>query len=1146
MRLLPPARTNLNCLVKKSSHYWCGNRVSSVSQIVFVVLCAISLCGAALAQSTFGTVLGTVRDPSGRIVLKAKIKLENTGTKSVRSTESDLNGSYQFVNVDVGQYLISADAPGFEETEFQPFELAARETKRIDVDVQVAAQASTVTVKAAGVVQTDASNIAETKGSLELTDLPVAIAIRSYGTTSAYWTLTSQPGVQTDDAGGISVAGASPSQLSFSIDGISSVGPGSLRGLSELFPSFNAIEEIRISETLNPAEYGGVADITTISKSGTNALHGGAFENLQNNDLNASDTFSHTSPTIRLNDFGVYLGGPIILPGLYDGRNKTFFFGSGEILRLAKVLTNILSVPTQAMRNGDLSAYSDPLTGYPGNIIPRSEISPYAQKFLNLLYPLPNYGPPGAIANNYLLSYAAPIRSAQTDMRLDEIISPKHLVYARHTFKNLRKLNFPVSPLLGATSKPEVYNALTVAYNWLISPALVNELRGGFSAIHRDVRFGLTSQQASDALGLTAPPLPGPIPPGDDVPAVSIAGFFGIYSPTAAILPHEGTYQVLDALTWMKEKHTLKFGGDFRYLSCLFTQKFNDARLGSYLFNGSALSRLLGNSAGTPFASFLLGYPDATTIATLVNPNTDAYARHYAFFGQDDWKASQSLTINFGLRWEYHPNFRDKNDNVANFDPNYTSALNGQVVRGAVILPDRAAFVNVNPGFVQSIYPTPVITAAQAGLPAALRFSSKRDFAPRIGFAWRVLGNNKTVIRGGYGRFIEALLSTGAIDGWSVASTNVGYFANSLGSDGKPIFRLPYSYPANIAQPGTQFFALASEIHYKDPIIEEWNLTLERDLGKGIGLRVSYDGNHSYNLGTTVNGNQLPANSAGFEASSSSVPFPLLSVIATQKPLGFDNYHAGTISVRRRTGSLHFEASYAYTRNLTNVYGSAFSSAPEFVNEWGDLLSDPYHPSLDYGNTPFARRHRFLATFVYELPFGKGKAFLNRSNGLVDRLGGGWVLSGIVLFQSGPFMTVTTLNDPSGTGYNVLSGLGGRADIVRGVNPYAGQSINQWINPNAFADPPNNIGRFGNASQGDVTGPGTSVIALSVLKRIPLAEQVRLEFGAQVSNVGNHPNYTYPFNLTLGVPGFGQITALQDAVDGAAPRAIQLTARLTF
>lgn len=933
-----------------------------------------------------------------------------------------------------------------------------------------------------------------------------------------------------------------------------------------MFPSFNSIEEIRISETLNPAEYGGVADITTISKAGTNDFHGGAFENLQNTDFNAADTFSHVVTEDKLNDFGIYLGGPVIFPKLYNGRNKTFFFGSYERLVLPKSFTYVLSVPNAAMRNGDLSGYLDPsqggqanlLTGYPGNIIPKSQLSAYSQKLLNFIYPLPNYGGPGAIVNNYLANYPDPIKSSQGDIRMDQNIGTKHLIFVRYTYKNRRITDSqrdgygpgsnPSSPLLGGVSTPQIYNSMATSWNWVISPTIVNEVRGGFSVERTNTTFGVTAQEAASILGLTVGPgaLPQALPTGDNIPTIAIAGFMGIQGQQNDLNPQQGTYEATDNLTWTKGKHTFKFGVDWRYLSSLNTQVFNNYRLGDYTFNGSAMSALLGNGNAVPLASFLLGYPDLSTVSTVINPNTDAYSNAYALFAQDDFKVSQSLTLNYGLRWEYHPGFRDKNNDVVNFDPYYKNIVNGQNT-GAVILPNQAAFQNINPGFVESIAPTPIILASQAGVPSNLRFSSKRDFAPRVGFAWRIFNNNNTVLRGGYGRFIESLLSGTAINGWSVGASDVGYFANSLGANGQPVYSLPYAWPSDIAQPGTQFFDLASEIKYKDPIVEEWNLTLEQVLGKGVGLRLTYSGNHEYNIPTVYNQDQVKANTLGFNdpATQASIPFPVMSYIATGTSLlGFGNYNAGTIEVHKRTANLQFQVSYTYTRDLTNVNGAPIASASSYATEFGNTLSDPYNPGVDYGNTPFARRNRFLATFLYDLPLGKGQAFLN-SNPWLDRLVGGWELSGVLLFQTGPFMSVATLNDPSGTGYNLFNANGGRADTVSGVGPYAGQSINQWINPNAFVDPANNIGRFGDATSGDVVGPGTQAVSLSLIKRFTIKERLRAEIGMQVANAFNHANYAPPNVLTLGEAGFGQITALQSA-EGAGPRQIQLTARITF
>jgi hypothetical protein len=1153
--------------------------------------CVLALAAKLDAQSTFGTVLGTVKDPSGGLVPMATVHLTNTGTNAARDEVSDTNGRYQFNNVDVGNYQLSVDASGFQKTEYQPFDLAARETQRIDIELRVASQAETVTVEAVATIQTEVSNIAETKGSLELTDLPVAIGTRATGSTSAFSTLGAQPGVQFDNtASGITVGGAGPSQLSISVDGISTIGPGNLGALTEMFPSFNSIEEIKISEVLNPAEFGGVADITTVSKSGTNEFHGGLFENVQNTAFDAADTFSHLVTPVKMNDFGGYLGGPVIFPKLYNGRNHTFFFGSYEVLRLPKSQQVIGTVPTAAMRNGDLSAYLDPnqpgggpqniLSNYPGNIIPKSQLNQFGQNLLNFFYPMPNYGPAGAIVNNYLTLYPTPINSAQGDIRIDQVINSKHSIYARYSYKNKRVTDFPISspgvpglPAPGELSQPQIYNSLTVAYNWVISPTLVNELRGGYSVVRFGYSAGVTAAQAAATLGLAVGPgeLPEALPAGYDTPQIELQGFTGSTPPVSDTNPQQGTYQGLDTLTWTKGKHTFKFGGDFRYLASLNAQVFNNYRMGQYLFNGSALSSFFNPAATVPvpvdsMAGLLLGYPDTTSIATVVNPATDAYSKHYAFFAQDDFKISQSFTLNYGLRWEYHPAFFDKNDNLANLDPYYSSTVNGQTVQGAIIIPNQGTFANVNPAFVQSVAPLPVITAAQAGVPEALRNSSKKDFAPRVGFAWNFGPGKKMVLRGGYGRFIETLLSGSAINGWSVESSDVGTFSNSIGSSGQPVFSLPYSYPYNIAQPGSQFFDLATEIKYKDPIVEEWNLTLERDLGNGIGFRASYDGNHGYNLPVVADYDRPAPNTLGFfnPTTQAQIPFPSLFIVATNTNLGFTNYNAGTFSVHKRGANFQFEVSYTYAKDLTNLNGCAGSGASPFATEggFGASLCDRYLPGIDYGNNSFVRRNRFLATFLYQLPFGKGKTLLTDVNAVVDHIVGGWVLSGVALFQTGPFMSVAVTSDPSGTGFNLgsggaFTGIGGRADTVSGVSPYAGQSLAQWINPAAFVDPcalcgingnPAAIGRFGDSMSGAVTGPGTQAVSLSLLKRFTFTERRFLEIGGQVANVFNHPNYAPPGSLTLGLPAFGTITAMQSGVgaEGAGPRQLQLTGRLTF
>ena len=234
-------------------------------------------------------------------------------------------------------------------------------------------------------------------------------------------------------------------------------------------------------------------------------------------------------------------------------------------------------------------------------------------------------------------------------------------------------------------------------------------------------------------------------------------------------------------------------------------------------------------------ASFLLGYPDTSNIATVIQPDTHGYSGHYGFFVQDDWKASSRLTLNYGLRYEYHPMFMDHLSNTTNFLPDTYNVINGVTVHGEVVIPNQFAFSILNAQFAQSILPTPILTAAQAGIPESLRNSSKTDFAPRVGFAFRPFGGDKTVIRGGYGRFIEALLGSALSSAWGVSTSDVGTFKNVI-VNGQPTYTFPAAYPANIAQPGTQAFYQAFNLNYKDPNVQEWNLTVEQALGKRCGV----------------------------------------------------------------------------------------------------------------------------------------------------------------------------------------------------------------------------------------------------------------------------------------------------------------------
>ncbi len=654
--------------------------------------------------------------------------------------------------------------------------------------------------------------------------------------------------------------------------------------------------------------------------------------------------------------------------------------------------------------------------------------------------------------------------------------------------------------------------------------------------LSRSGRRGRTSTEADAQARVKAIGVPLPNPPsGKTTPTFTITGFQATNS-TASSISRSRTWQLIDNVTVNKRGHTLKFGGDVRKLSAYFSNVFAAGRAGQYTFNGSITSPIIGN----PYAAFMFGVPDRTQVSIVNEPDSNGHSIHYAFFAQDDWRVTPRLTVNYGLRWEYHPPFHDKLDNIAVLLPDYYAVINGVGVHGAVAVPD-AGMRLTNSVFAASIAPTPILTATAAGISQTLHRSQRSSFAPRVGFAWRPFADGKTVIRGGYGRFIEAMLGTLTSAGWAVSASSVGSYTNSL-VNGAPQLTMAKPFPDNLAQPGIQSFQLSADVNYRDPYVQQWSLTVERDMGFGAGVRVSYDGNHGSNLGYTKNFAQVPANTVGFAAARSSSPFPLWNNISHETTGARSNYHAMTLAANKRmSNGLQFSANYTFLKNLAN--GQGFNPTA-YASQAGGTITDTYNINLDYGNVAFSRRHRFLTTFLYELPFGM-KGALWQTNKMLDYAVGGWQLSGVFVAQTGPFLTVIAPGaDPAGNNFPNVTG-NGRADVVSGVPVVPdGQGITNWINKAAYAIPRNNIGRPANSPVGSAVGPGTQALSLSLFKSVVIREGMSFQFGAAASNALNHPNYTTP-NLNYGTAAFGTITNVQTQEAGG-PRAVQVTARIVF
>ncbi|HXZ42753.1 MAG TPA: carboxypeptidase-like regulatory domain-containing protein [Terriglobales bacterium] len=1098
------------------------------------------------AQTTFSSLVGAVRDPSGAVVPGAKITVINVGTGERRTTKTDTNGNYEVLNLMPGGYQIRLEAPGFASEEVTDIQLLTQQTVRVDRSLRVGSANEKIEVSAAveAPIATEVSHIAETKTEQELLDLPVAIASRASGSTSAFTTLTTQPEVEIDNSNNISVAGLRPAQVAASIDGLSTVSPYEMGPSAELFPSFEGISEIHVNEVNNSAEYGSVADVTTISKSGTNTLHGSLYDYFQNDYFDARNYFSSKVTPLHMNDFGASLGGPVV-------KNRTFFFIDYEGLRKPGATVLVKSVPSLALRSGDLSAYSTPITnpftGQPflNNQIPQSMISPFAQRTLQYLFPLPNTGGPNSLVNNYVDNFPTPISTNQGDVRVDQNIGTRHSVFARLTYKHVDQVDAPgtyysdATPLIGPISFTYKYLNLAGGWNFIISSNVINELRGGWTNTPYQYTFPMPAGTIANQIGLTSF-LPQAPPDYDLVPNFNISGFDETGN-VHQYASHSGVSEGVDNLSIMHHNHTYKFGVQFQHFGASYFSNDGYARLGEYTYNGSSA---VGSTIGNPFAEFLLGTPDFTEVSSVLKDGVDSYSNLWAFYGLDSWKVTPSLTLNYGLRWEYQPIMQDYAGNVGNFYGNTSTVVNGQTVNGALVIPDDRALKYLNPLLLASIAPTPLYTAAQLGLPSDMRFNPKTDFAPRFGFAWRMTRDSKNVLRGGFGVYYETLYSNVVNEMLDAESSYIAGFNNAFASNGLPQLAFPSSslpnarpFPSNLAIPGSVIFCAAFDWNYKDPRVDQWNLTYERDLGFQTGLRLTYDGSHGSALGAAENANQVPLNTSGFGTPGVQEPYPLWSAINVYATPGRSNYNAFTIDLNKRfSHGLQFEASYNHAVNLSNAEGGTSTS---FQFEGGGQVTNIYDVNYDYGNVSFTRRQRFQTTFIYNLPFSY------KSNALLDHVVSGWEVAGVLLFQTGPFLSVQAAGaDPGGDNFENFY-TDPRADIVPGVPKYpAHQTVNAWVNPAAFAIPANNIGRMGDSQVGSVVGPGTQAVSLSLFKTFPIYERAKLKIGAQVANAFNHPNFAPPA-LDLGLDTFGTISGMQSA-DASGPRAMQISARITF
>ncbi|MFZ0416653.1 MAG: TonB-dependent receptor [Candidatus Sulfotelmatobacter sp.] len=1133
-----------------------------------IVLCLIGISVSAHAQSTFGSIVGVVHDTTQAVVPDASVKIRSLEDNSIRSTTSDQNGSFEFVNLKPGNYAVSAHAEGFADFQVPSAELGARQTLRIDVTVGVKSQSVTVEVlDTVAVINTENAVISDSKDNQQITQLPLN---NRATTTSPLGALALSPNVQQDSSGNIALGGASSAMVNFSVDGISTANVRQNGALQDAYPSQEGISAVSVTSFNNSAEFSQVGDVTFTTKSGTSQYHGTLFEYLQNDALDADPYgFSGTAPK-HFNTFGGSLGGPLSIPHLYNGKDRTFFFLDYEGNRRSIAVAEQFLVPTQAERGGNLTAL--------GVTTPITNINPTAAALLSY-YPLPNVADQENY--NYENFQSTPARTDGVDLRIDQNINSKQSLYARFSRKNITEDY--ANPLLPDDSDSVHNRSLLVSHTWVLTPRLLNEVRFGFTNVITNVGFPIEGADALSQLDLTGVNI-SQHPTTHAFPTFNFSagtGFTPIGRDKTGVTQSRTT-QFTDNLTWTRGKHTFKAGIDARRVRYADIETFLPSDdFGQFTFQPTF--------TGNAFGDFLEGLP-TTIFFAVSSPDVAGTAWEYSVFGQDQYQLTSRLTLNYGLRWQILPGFTEDGGNLANFDqrdnsivvPNNLASYLAQQNIQASNLGFQQSFNACNLGYT-ALPCSNYVTASQDHLPQSLRNIYTRNFQPRVSLAYRPFNDTKTVIRAGFGIFTTTNLGplsfnnsgnpTSALHTYSNCLSTSGVCNNSNASGGVPLIQFPNTAPPTVGvQYGGGGLDQGVDPNYRDPQANQWNLTVERQLAANDSLRVSYVGMHSYRLNITEDLNQIPASTTPYQTTTTSpyvdprAPYHNWFTLYSTFNAGEANYNALQVGESHRMShSLYFDANYTLAKNLADNQGDNPAAFAGEVN-YGVPIADRFNIRSDYGNVEGTRRQRFLFTAIYQLPFGQGRTFLN-AGGWKNALLGGWEMSSVTLLETGPWLTpsispggcqvpalaggtcpslpygLPETNDQSNT--NVVNrGACLRPDQVS-TNYYQGQSRAQYFNLAAFSPTPVGAGRFGNAGVGILQGPGTATASLGLAKVFHPTERVKVRFESTFTNVLNHTNFAPPATQ-IDVPAtFGVLSAPQTA-ENAGNRTGQLALRVEF
>lgn len=1084
------------------------------------------------AQAVSGTILGLVKDSSGAALPGATVTLVQTETGLTRTLLTDSKGEYTAPSLPTGNYSVSAEMSGFKKVSLSNVRLGVDQKVRMDMTLDVGQMTEVITIQAeTPLVQTSSSDLSVTVEGRTIESLPLNGRNFVNLTRTIPGVVRGNPGANIDGAGSLawrasasfSANGQRPRDNNYLLDGVDN--NETWLQTVVIFPSVDALDEFKLQTSTYSAEFGhsmgGVVNLQI--KSGRNEFHGSAFEFLRNDALDANNWFNNRAgrrkPKFSQHQFGGTLGGPII-------KGKTFFFADYQGMRIDQGQSYLSTVPSEKMRAGDFSEISrpiyDPLTGqpFPGNVIPQSRWDPAAANVLKDLIPAPNTAgtrnaATGQAINNYLINPATLRQDNQFDLKIDQALSDSNRFFVRYSFSKTHRLQPATLPhgdagfTFGAGDGNIKAHSFAFNDTHTFNPRWLNEVRVGYSYIaflNSSIDYGAN---LANAVGI----------PGVNLNQVTSAmtqiqfeqggsrhlGANG----NQPLITNLGNLQIFDNVTHIRGRHTFKAGGSVTFRS---REVLNaDNIVGQFFFSQNQTSNCAGKatgctvnaSTGFDVASFLLGTARRKNRSLFSDKPYLEKRPEWAAYVQDDFRVTPKLTLNLGLRWDVFVPWVEKNNLQSNYDPS-TGMF--------VVASDDAVINGVHVGRYLQTY-------------------AKDDVGPRFGFAYDVSGNGRTTIRGGLGVFwnwgVGGTSSSKATNPPFLQTTDLSASAggsNLTLSSGLP----PPPAVDPTLRPGGSTRS-AFDINYRDQKALNWNLNVQKQLGRDYMVELAYVGTRGRNYTIKTNQNQAPptlgVTNADINRPAVKLGSPALRDVGAVTSLGTLDYHALLFKAMKRFSN-GFSALVSYT------YGKALDLASD--NDGGVTLTNIFDPNYDRGVASYDVKHTFVASFIYELPFARTHPL------------GGWQINGIAFARSGIPVSITQTGQMTSIGLGSGQAQQPRPNIVGNLVP-ADQSIDHWFDATALQRPADTTATFGNLARNYGRGPGIFNVDVSLVKNTKFGA-VSSELRLEAFNVFNHPQFGQP-NGQLGNSAFGTITASanpQCVTCGTAERQIQAAIKLRF